>query len=123
MALAMTLATELSSYLLSAANMHLEAGDWAEACTQYTQLLRHGPTPDGRFTMEAAIKRRCEEKLQALDKLQRDPASSTSFVDELDKLQRDPEGGSQGMKKLSSIPELRWLAAAVGRRLWATVRR
>ena len=107
MALALTLATELSSYLLSAANMHLEAGDWAEARTQYTQLLRHGPTPDGRFTMEAAIKRKCEEKLQALDKLQRDPASSTSFVDKLDMLQMDPEGGSQGKKKLISIPELK----------------
>jgi len=107
MALALTLATELSSYLLSAANMHLEAGDWAEARTQYTQLLRHGPTPDGRFTMEAAIKRKCEEKLQVLDKLQRDPASSTSFVDKLDKLQMDPEGGSQGKKKLISIPELK----------------
>jgi hypothetical protein len=107
MALALTLATELSSYLLSAANMHLEAGDWAEARTQYTQLLRHGPTPDGRFTMEAAIKRKCEEKLQALDKLQRDPASSTRFVDKLDMLQMDPEGGSQGKKKLISIPELK----------------
>ena len=107
MALALTLATELSSYLLSAANMHLEAGDWAEARTQYTQLLRHGPTPDGRFTMEAAIKRKCEEKLQVLDKLQRDPASSTSFFDKLDMLQMDPEGGSQGKKKLISIPELK----------------
>ena len=107
MALALTLATELSSYLLSAANMHLEAGDWAEARTQYTQLLRHGPTPDGRFTMEAAIKRKCEEKLQVLDKLQGDPASSTSFVDELNMLQMDPEGGSQGKKKLISIPELK----------------
>ena len=123
MALAMALATELSSYLLSAANMHLEAGDWTEARTHYTQLLRHGPTPDGRFTMEAAIKCKCEEKLQALDKLQRDPASSMSFVNELDKLQRDPassmsfvneldkfqrdpEGGS-AMKKLISIPELK----------------
>ena len=123
MALAMALATELSSYLLSAANMHLEAGDWTEARTHYTQLLRHGPTPDGRFTMEAAIKCKCEEKLQALDELQRDPASSMSFVNELDKLQRDPassmsfvneldkfqrdpEGGS-AMKKLISIPELK----------------
>ena len=106
MALAMALATELSSYLLSAANMHLEAGDWTEARTHYTQLLRHGPTPDGRFTMEAAIKCKCEEKLQALDKLQRDPASSMSFVNELDKFQRDPEGGS-AMKKLISIPELK----------------
>ena len=106
MALAMALATELSSYLLSAANMHLEAGDWTEARTHYMQLLRHGPTPDGRFTMEAAIKCKCEEKLQALDKLQRDPASSMSFVNELDKFQRDPEGGST-MKKLISIPELK----------------
>ena len=106
MALAMALATELSSYLLSAANMHLEAGDWTEARTHYTQLLRHGPTPDGRFTMEAAIKCKCEEKLQALDELQRDPASSMSFVNELDKFQRDPEGGS-AMKKLISIPELK----------------
>ena len=123
MALAMALATELSSYLLSAANMHLEAGDWTEARTHYMQLLRHGPTPDGRFTMEAAIKCKCEEKLQALDELQRDPASSMSFVNELDKLQRDPassmsfvneldkfqrdpEGGST-MKKLISIPELK----------------
>ena len=120
---AVAVAKELASHLLSAANMHLKAGDWAEARTRYMQLLRHGPTPDGRFTMEAAIKCKCEEKLQALDELQRDPASSMSFVNELDKLQRDPassmsfvneldkfqrdpEGGS-AMKKLISIPELK----------------
>ena len=63
-------AKELASHLLSAANMHLKAGDWAEARTRYMQLLRHGPTLDGRFTMEAAIKLKCEEKLRALDELQ-----------------------------------------------------
>ena len=63
-------AKELASHLLSAANMHLKAGNWAEARTRYMQLLRHGPTPDGRFTMEAAIKLKCEEKLRALDELQ-----------------------------------------------------
>ena len=67
---AVAVAKELASHLLSAANMHLKAGDWAEARTRYMQLLRHGPTPDGRFTMEAAIKRKCEEKLRALDELQ-----------------------------------------------------